>query len=215
MNYKIAGLHHIRSIASSALRNHEFYTKLLGLRLVKRTVNVDDPSAYHLYYGNQAGDPGSLLSVLCWENIGPGYTGTGMARDISFSVPADCLGSWIKRFRQFRIDFEHGYNSFGEEYLRSNDPDGLSFNLVTSGRKDTRLGWQHNDIPLSMAIKGLHSVSLAVKNTESTAQTLIDIFGYSLSRQHGDNSRFITDAVSNANIIDLVEIPNGPDGYVA
>lgn len=215
MNHTIAGLHHIRSIASSAQRNHAFYTKLLGLRLVKRTVNADDPSAYHLYYGNEAGAPGTLLSVLSWEHIGRGYTGAGMATELSFSVPPDSLGAWEKRFQQFRIYFEHLYNVFGEEYLHCSDTDGLSFNLVMSDGTDDRLGWQGGGVPVSMAIKGLYSVSLAVKNAARTLQTLTDVFGYTLTGQYGNKSRLITYAAPNANIIDVIEMPDEQGGYVA
>ena len=211
MNYTIAGLHHIRTIAGSAQRNYEFYTKLIGLRLVKRTINIDDPAAYHLYYGNRTGDPGTLLSILPWENIGAGYVGTGMATEISFSVPPGSLGSWKERL----LPYNARYGEKDEEILYFNDPDGLNLNLITSGEKDTRQGWYGDGIPEAMAIKGLHSVSLAVKSIEETAWILTDIFGYSLIDRKGNKSRFITDATENANIIDLVEMPDGPAGYVA
>ena len=215
MIHKIAGLHHIRAIASSTQRNYEFYTKLLGLRLVKKTVNVDDPLAYHLYYGNKMGDPGTLLSILSWENIGPGYPGTGMATEISFSVPPGSLEYWEKRLHRFNAGYGKKGEGFGEEALHCSDPDGLKFNLVIPAREDTRLGWHKGDVPEAMAIKGLHSISLTVKSTERTAQILTDLFGYVLADRKDNQSRFVTDAAADANIIDLIEMPDGPDGYVA
>jgi len=215
MNYTIAGLHHIRAIACSAQRNYEFYTKLLGLRLVKKTINVDDPEAYHLYYGNGTGDPGTLLSVLSWENIGSGYAGTGMATETSFSVPAGSLGSWKERLERFNTLYDEKHNEFEEEYLHCTDPDGLKFNLLVPGREDTRRGWQGNGVSGAMAIKGLHSVLLAVKSTERTAQILTDIFDYTLVDRKGNKIRFVTEAAAHANIIDLIEMPEGPTGYVA
>ena len=215
MIHKIAGLHHIRAIASSAQRNYEFYTKLIGLRLVKKTVNVDDPRAYHLYYGNKTGDPGTLLSILSWENIGPGYPGTGMATEISFSVPPGSLGSWKKRLEGFNAGYGEKDEGFGEEILHCSDPDGLIFNLVISGREDTRQGWHGDEVPEAMAVKGLHSISLTVKSTEETAHILTSVFGYALADRKGNKSRFVTDAATDANIIDLIEIPDGPNGYVA
>jgi glyoxalase family protein len=215
MNHRIAGLHHITAIASSVQRNYEFYTKLMGLRLVKQTVNMDDPGAYHLYYGNKTGDPGTILSILPWENIGPGYDGTGMATEISFSVPAGSLGSWKKRLDRYNARYGETHDGFGEEILHCSDPDGLKFNLVISGREDTRQGWHGGEVPAEMAIKGLHSISLMVKGIEKTAQILTNVLGYALADRKGNKSRFVTDAASDANIIDLVEMPDGPVGYVA
>jgi len=215
MDHTIAGLHHIRAIASSAQQNFEFYTKLIGLRLVKKTVNVDDPRAYHLYYGNRTGDPGTILSILPFENIGPGYAGAGMATEISFSVPPGSLGSWKKRLAGYNAMYGEEGEGFGEETLHCSDPDGLQFKLVVPGREDTRQGWHGGDVPEDMAVKGLHSISLMVKNKERTAQILTDLFGYALVERKDNKSRYVTDAATSANIIDLVEVPDGPDGYVA
>jgi glyoxalase family protein len=215
MNHRIAGLHHITAIASSVQRNYEFYTKMIGLRLVKRTVNTDDPGAYHLYYGNKTGDPGTILSILPWENIGPGYDGTGMATEISFSVPPGSLGSWKERLERYNPRFGEKNEGFGEETLHCSDPDGLKFNLVVAGREDTRQGWHGGEVPEGMAVKGLHSISLIVQDAEKTAQVLTSVFGYTLADRKGSKSRFVTDAAEDANIIDLVEMPDGPVGYVA
>ncbi|MDO6429581.1 VOC family protein [Flavitalea sp. BT771] len=215
MNYRIAGLHHITAIATSVQRNYEFYTKLLGLRLVKKTVNMDDPGAYHLYYGNKTGDPGTILSILPWENIGPGYEGTGMATEISFSVPPGSLEAWKERLQQFNPRTGDKNEGFGEEVLHCSDPDGLKFNLVVPGREDARQGWHGGEVPEAMAVKGLHSISLMVQDTAQTAQILTGIFGYTLAQRKGNKSRFVTDAAMDANIIDLVEMPDGPIGYVA
>jgi len=215
MNHRIAGLHHITAIASSVQRNYDFYTKLIGLRLVKKTINTDDPGAYHLYYGNKTGDPGTILSILPWENMGPGHDGTGMATELCFSVPPGSLGSWKKRLGRYHTGYAEKQEEFGEEILRCIDPDGLKFNLAISGREDTRQGWNEGEVPGSMAVKGIHSISLMVKSIEKTAQILTDVFGYSPEGRKDNKSRFITDASTEANIIDLVEIPDGAIGYVA
>lgn len=215
MNHRIAGLHHITAIASSAQRNYEFYTKLIGLRLVKQTVNMEDPAAYHLYYGNKSGDPGTILSILPWETIGKGYDGTGMATEISFAVPPGSLESWKKRLHRYSPGYGEKHEEFGEEILHCSDPDGLKFNLVIHGQDDTRQGWHGSEVPEAMAIKGLHSISLMVKSTEETAQILTSVFGYTLADREKNKSRFVTDAAPYANIIDLVEMPDGPVGYVA
>ena len=97
MNNRILGLHHITAISDDAKRNYEFYTKVLGLRLVKRTVNFDDPGTYHFYFGDEIGSPGTILTFFPWEGIGPGTTGPGMATDIGYSVPSGSIDFWIDR----------------------------------------------------------------------------------------------------------------------
>src|SRR5438034_1302666 len=127
---KILGLHHITAIASDAKRNRRFYTNVLGLRLVKKTVNFDDPGTYHLYYGDEIGNAGTILTFFPWEGIGQGRTGTGMATNIGYSVPKDSLEFWEDRFKQFNVKYEAKSERFGEEYLSFLDPDGLKIELV-------------------------------------------------------------------------------------
>jgi glyoxalase family protein len=130
-------------------------------------------------------------------------------------VPPGSLGSWKERLLLYNATYGEKEEWFGEEILHCSDPDGLKINLVIPGDKDPRQGWHGSEVPEAMAIKGLHSVLLAVNNMERTAQILTNIFGYSLAGRKGNKSRFVTGAVANANIIDLVEIPGGPAGYVA
>ena len=103
MEDKILGLHHITAIAANAKRNYKFNTKALGLRMVKKTVNFDDPGTCHFYFGDEAGTPGTILTFFPWEGIGQGRTGTGMATDIGYSVPKGSLEFWTDRFKKFNI----------------------------------------------------------------------------------------------------------------
>src|SRR6476661_234216 len=103
MENKILGLHHITAIAGEAQRNYDFYTQVLGLRLVKKTVNFDDPGTYHFYYGDETGSPGSILTFFPWEGIQKGKIGTGMATEIGYSVPVGSLEFWAKRLEEFKI----------------------------------------------------------------------------------------------------------------
>src|SRR3989337_22048 len=130
MDNRILGLHHITAIAADAQRNYEFYTKVLGLRMVKKTVNFDDPGTYHFYFGDEVGTPGSILTFFPWEGIGTGRTGTGMATEIGYSVPAGSLDFWAERF--MRLNVKHGdiKENFGERSLLFADPDGLKINLI-------------------------------------------------------------------------------------
>jgi glyoxalase family protein len=116
MNNRIKGLHHITAIAGDAKRNFDFYTGVLGLRLVKKTVNFDDPGTYHFYYGNENGTPGTILTFFPWEGIRQGRAATGMATDIGYSVPAGSLEFWQERFKQFKANPEPREHSFGQQF---------------------------------------------------------------------------------------------------
>ncbi len=155
MENRILGLHHITAIADNAQRNYNFYTKVLGLRLVKRTVNFDDPGTYHFYFGDEQGTPGSILTFFPWEGIGQGNTGSGMATNIGYSVPDGSLDFWADRFKQFNVKQENVDQRFGEQYFSFQDPDGLKFDLIVSPTIDNRKGWETKDVKADVAIKGL------------------------------------------------------------
>lgn len=208
MENRILGLHHITAIADNAQRNYEFYTKVLGLRLVKKTVNFDDPGTYHFYFGDEAGSPGTILTFFPWEGIGKGYTGSGMATDIGYSVPKDSLSFWSDRFQKFNVKQEEIKERFGEQYLSFQDPDGLKLDLIVPANADNRKGWETKDVTANVATKGFHNITLTVKNVTPTASILTDIFGYKLLKQEGNRYRFITDAVDDAAIVDIIEAPN-------
>src|SRR3954447_17860900 len=203
MENRILGLHHITAIADNAQRNYEFYTKVLGLRLVKKTVNFDDPGTYHFYFGDEAGTPGSILTFFPWEGIGKGYTGSGMATDIGYSVPKGSLDFWVDRFKQFNVKQEEIKERFGEQYLSFQDPDGLKLDLIVPSADDHRKGWETADVKTDTATKGFHNITLTVKKVAPTASILTDILGYKLLRQDGNRYRFITDAIDNASIVDI------------
>jgi len=210
---RILGLHHITAIASNARRNQDFYTRVLGLRLVKKTVNFDDPGTYHFYFGNETGAPGTILTFFPWEDTGPGRTGAGMATEIGYSVPAGSLEFWKERF--VNEDVRHGEigQRLGEQYLSFKDPDGLNINLIVSRTEDNRAPWTTDEIPAQYAIRGFHSITLTLRSIKPTATILTEIFGYQQSQQEGDRTRYTTDAVENAAIVDLVEAPATSAGY--
>jgi len=215
MEGKILGLHHITAIAGNAKRTLEFYTKILGLRLVKKTVNFDDPGTYHFYFGDEKGTPGSVLTFFPWEAIRQGYTGTGMATEISYSVPLDSLEFWSDRFKHHKVKHDEAEEKFGEKYLSFRDPDGLKIKLIVPSTPDNRKPWETNEVNATVAAKGFHSITLTLKNVTPTAKILTDILGYKLLKQDGNHHRFITDAVENASIVDIVEAPSVAHGVVA
>ena len=222
MANKIAGIHHITAIAGNAQRNYDFYTKVLGLRMVKRTVNFDDPGTYHFYYGNENGAPGTILTFFPWEGIVAGRSGTGMATEIGYSVPAGSLEFWAGRFKKNGVAMQPQVQRFGETILPFQDPDGLNLDLVVPQQPDNREAWTTPEVKAGAATKGFHSVTLTLRSIGPTATILTDVFGYVLKGQEGNRYRFVTaDAASApagspgspaASIVDLVETPQGVRG---
>ncbi len=212
MDNTIQGIHHITAIAGNAQRNFDFYTRVLGLRMVKKTVNFDDPGTYHFYYGNETGAPGTILTFFPWEGIVNGRAGTGMATEIGYSVPAGSLEFWADHFKTHKIAQDPIAQRLGETYLPFKDPDGLKLNLIVSKYGDDRKPWTTADITATTATKGFHGVTLTLKSIVATAGILTDIFGYELKEQEGNRYRFITPAGSTASVVDLVESPNETRG---
>jgi len=215
MEDRILGIHHITAIAGEAQRNYDFYTKVLGLRLVKKTVNFDDPGTYHFYYGNEQGAPGTILTFFPWTYVKRGTTGVGMATEIGYSVPEGSLEFWIRRFEEFKVKHRQPLERFGENLLPFQDPDGLELNLIIPSTEDNRTAWETETIKKDTATKGFHSVILRLRDIKPTVNVLTEIFGYKLLKQEGNYYRFITDAVSTAAIVDIIEDVNGKPGIVA
>lgn len=212
MENNLLGLHHITAIAGGAKRNLDFYTRVLGLRLLKKTVNFDDPGTYHLYYGDEKGSAGTILTFFPYEGARRGRAGTGMATNIAYSVPEGSFGFWIDRFEKHNVLYNKPSGKFGEQYLTFLDPDGLKLELVVSQRPDNRVAWETDEVKSAVAIKGFHGVTLTLQSIEATAAILTDIFGYKLLEQSGNRYRYLSDAVETANIVDLVELPNEARG---
>jgi glyoxalase family protein len=215
MSNQILGLHHITAIAGNAKRNFDFYTGVMGLRLVKKTVNFDDPGTYHFYYGNENGAPGTILTFFPWEGIRQGRAGTGMATDIGYAVPAGSLEFWQERFKEHKVKFEAVEESFGEQFLPFRDPDGLRLRLIVPASEDQRKPWETPDVQANVATRGFHNVVLTLQKVEPTAEILTDILGYRLMKQDGNHYRFINDAVDAAAIVDLIASPAEPAGINA
>lgn len=215
MKNEILGLHHITAIAGDAQRNYDFYTKTIGLRLVKKTVNFDDPQTYHFYFGNTVGTPGTIITFFPWTNVRKGENGVGMATEIGYSIPKGSLDFWKERFEN--LDVHHGIISerFGEKYLTFQDPDGLSLRLIEASHIDEREGHETAEINSEVAVKGFHTATLTLNNIKATAAILTEVFGYKHVAQEDNLYRYQTDAVKNAALIDLLEIPEAKKGLNA
>lgn len=216
MENKILGLHHITAIAGDAKRNFDFYSKILGLRFIKKTVNFDDPGTYHFYFGDEIGSAGTILTFFPWgEGIQQGRNGSGMATEIGYSVPKGSLDFWQKRFEQYNVIYNKPAEKFGEKYLTFLDPDGLKLELIESKTTDNRKAWETDEVKADVATKGFHKITLTLSSVKATAAILTDIFGYKLIDQEVNRYRYATDAVENAAIVDLVELPEEKRGHVA
>lgn len=211
MDNRILGLHHITAIADNAKRNLDFYTQVLGVRMVKKTVNFDDPGTYHFYFGNETGTPGTILTFFPWEGIGQGTNGSGMATHIGYSVPKGSLEFWNNRLKDFNVNVEEG-EIFGEKMIAFKDPDGLQLQFIEPAGDDNRKVWTTDDIKDENALKGFHNVTLTLKRAEPTIKVLTDLLGYDLQKQEGERYRFATDAIDTANLIDIIENDKTPTG---
>ncbi len=201
----ILGLHHITAIAGNAKQNLDFYTRVLGQRLVKKTVNFDDPGTYHFYFGDEKGTPGTILTFFPWGNIGKGQIGSGMATNIGYAVPGGSIDFWRSRLIENGITPAQTEEIFGELHLPFADPDGLLIDFIEPLQPDTRKQWLIADTSDENALRGFHTVTLSVRSIGPTATILTDIFGFTLLQQEGNRYRFITNAVNNAAIVDIIE----------
>ncbi len=215
MENQINGIHHITAIAGKAKRNVDFYTKTLGLHLVKKTVNFDDPNTYHLYYGDKIGTPGTILTFFPWEGITAGRRGARQVTEIGYSVPENSLDFWLKRLEDHNVIYNKVSEKFGEQYLSLLDPDGLKLELTVAKNGDTRLPWETDEIKAENALKGFHNITITINKMQPTADVLTGVLGYRLLEQHVNRYRFINDNVDNANIVDLVEVAGEVAGHVA
>ncbi|MFN4762372.1 ring-cleaving dioxygenase [Gillisia sp. Q332] len=215
MENRILGLHHITAIAGDAQRNYDFYTKVLGLRMVKKTVNFDDPQTYHFYFGDGMGTPGSILTFFPWPRVRQGKNGTGMATGIGYSVPVGSLEFWKERFEKFNVPHGKISTKFGEDFLDFQDPDGLNLELIVPANKDERKPWETVDVKENVAIKGFHNVTLTLTNHKFTTEILTDVFGYELIGTENNLYRFRTSAVENAAVVDILEDPKAERGQNA
>lgn len=202
----VLGIHHITAIASGAHANFDFYTRTLGLRLVKRTVNFDAPDTYHFYYGDQLGHPGTLLTFFPFELIAAGRVGTGMAETTSFAIPEDALEPWMLRLAELGHETEGPTVRFDEHILGLRDPDGLMIELVAEpGLKAHFSGEDKSDgpIPAHQIIRRLHSVLLCVEAPERTARLLTETFGYESVGEEAGRQRFRRPSGGPAAIVDV------------
>ncbi len=197
----IPGIHHVTAIASDPQRNLDFYTGALGLRLVKLTVNFDDPGTYHFYYGDAQGTPGTILTFFPWPGTPRGRRGTGQTVATAFSVPVGSVEDWTERLQANGIPVDPVSERFGDRVISFSDPDGMALELIESGRAQRDSG-----------IVGFHGVTLSESGYESTAALLTGVYGFTLVGQDGNRFRYGAAAGVPGRFVDLLCQPDARGG---
>lgn len=214
MGRTIPGLHHVTAIAGQPQENIDFYTGVLGLRLVKLTVNYDDPGTYHLYYGDERGQPGTILTFFPWPGAPKGQKGSGQAVAISFSIPEKAVDYWTGRLKSHRVSFQGPTRRFDESVVSFSDPDGLSLELVTGTSSEDKL-WKESPVQSEFAIRGFHNVTLSEREAGPTAALLTETMGFRSMGREGDRFRFETGEGGPGAIVDLLVLPGLPRGLIS
>jgi glyoxalase family protein len=202
---KMSGIHHVTAIAGDPQRNFGFYTRDLGLRFVKKTVNFDDPATYHFYYGDETGRPGTILTFFPWEGAPEGRRGVGETHQTTFRVPQRSLGYWTQRFLERGIKFEALEKRFGESVLAFSDPDGMALALVGVAGAEGEPAWSNGDVPAEHAIRGFQGVILLLDDATKTAKVLTDVFGFRETAREGSIIRFKAPGDAQGNVVDIYE----------
>ena len=204
------GIHHVTAIAGPARRNLDFYTRTLGLRLVKKTVNFDDPGTYHFYFGDEAGNPGTILTFFPWDHVAPGRLGVGETSETAFRVPEASIGYWTHRFVEKGVAHDAPVKRFGETVLAFRDPDGMRLSVVGVAGAEAEPAWGGSDVPAEAAIRGFHAVRLLVADVAPTAAILTDVFGFTEAGREDTIVRYKVEGTEVGGIVDV----HGAGGFL-
>ncbi len=205
---EIKGLHHMTAMARDAAENNAFWTRTMGLRRVKQTVNFDEPSVYHLYYGDELGTPGTIMTYFPFPRITRGRPGTGEVGTTVFSVPPGALAFWENRLTAAGAGDVARATSFGENRLTFRGPDGDGLALVEVG-DDSREPWAEGGVDGDVAIRGFHSGVLRLKEAGATAE-LLRFMGYEEAGRDGNVLRLVRPGGNDARTIDIAVHPDMP-----
>lgn len=207
------GIHHISVLGGDGQRTTDFYVKILGLRMIMKTVNQDDPSNYHLFYVNGTKQPGSSITFFPWPMAVQGKPGSGEATVISFSVPEGSEEYWAERFGVMGVDFEGPFNRFGRNVMRFKDPDHLTLELVFESEMDKVPAWDKGAVPAEYGIRGFWGTNLSIEETEDTAELLEEVFGFEKRGEDGNTSLYQSGAdIGNAVILEKTDFKRGTNG---
>ncbi len=206
----VTGLHHITALSADAQRTVDFYAGILGLRLVKKTINFDAPEVYHLYFGNEKGSPGTILTFFPYPGIAQGRKGKDQLTVTSFSVSEKALDYWIKRFEKFNVRYTGPQKRFDEVFLYFEDHEGLGLELVAND-KDGRPPYSSGNIPLEFAIKGFYGMTLSEECYEKTAGLLTTQMDHVFVRESGNRFRYSASG-KPGDFVDILCVPDALKG---
>jgi glyoxalase family protein len=211
MSPQILGLHHVTATVAGAQEDLDFFAGVLGLRLVKKTVNFDNPSVYHFYYGDELGTPGTLMTTFPYAGKGvrEGVHGGGQITATSFSVPPGSLDGWRERLDAAGVRHEDGPHRFGDAALRLRDPSGLVIELI-EGPGDTREPWPEGGVPSELAIRGIHGVTLTLPRPGPTLGLLVEGLGYEVVGAEGRRTRLQVGGDLPGHYVEVLETPDAP-----
>ena len=210
MTKLINGLHHITALAGDPQKNLDFYTGILGLKLVKKTINFDAPDTYHFYYADDSGSPGTILTFFPFKGIQPGKNGKGQLTQTSFSIPENSVDYWLERLKKYQVKHQQPQNRFEETYISLEDPDGLGIELIATAQ-DRRPGFTYGHIPLENSVKGFHSVSLCEEGYEKTAGILTNLLDHHLVAESGNRFRYGVEG-NDLQYVDIICMPDTQRG---
>lgn len=207
MSKLVTGLHHVTALASDAQKNLDFYAGVLGLRMVKKTINFDAPEVYHLYYGNEQGSPGTILTFFPYPGIPQGRKGKGQLTVTSFSIPENSIDYWKRRLTKFQVKHQEPRSRFDDElFIYLEDGEGLGIELVANSQ-DERTGFTYGNIPTDHAIKGFYGITLSEECDERTAGLLTGQMDHVLVAEKGNRFRYSASGKSR----DFVDVLCNPD----
>lgn len=212
MSKSITGIHHITAIASNPQANVDFYVGVLGQRMIKKTVNFDDPGTYHFYYGDEVGTPGTIMTFFPIPNAFQGTRGTGQATATAYSIPAGSVDFWVERLTANNVKFDEPFQRFDEQVITVYDPDNLLLELVAHEQPTSIAPWTGSDIPAEHAIRGFYNLTLTERSLDKTAKLLTDVLGFKLSKEEGDRYRYEIGAGGPGNMVDIIVVPNMAPG---
>ena len=207
----MSGIHHVTAISGAPERNLDFCTRVLGLRLVKKTVNFDDPGTYHLYYGDAQGTPGTILTYFPWAHAAHGRLGVGETQETAFRVPAASVGYWTHRLLEKGVAHGAPEKRFGDTVLTFADADGMRFSLVAVPGAESEAGWSGGEVPAEHAIRGFHGVTLLLARAAPTAAVLTGVLGFREIAREDALTRYRTDD-ARGGCVDLREVGEFPRG---
>ena len=207
METLINGLHHVTTLAGDTQRNVDYYTDIMGLRLIKKTINFDAPDVYHLYYGDETGSPGTILTFFPYGSLPRGRKGAGQLTYTAFSAPTEALSFWMDRLHEQNIPYAGPHKRFSETYLRFEDYDGAGIELVFND-EDQRPGWNNGRIPTEYAVRGFHTVTLDESNSDPTIKLLTETMQHTLVGEEEGRFRFKAGTGGPGNYVDVLHSPN-------